>query len=238
MSLINIFKGKKTYTGSTIKLYKVVTPETCQVPVVDLTKFCLEFVTECTNNRLNQMYKNYNSKPLSVNKFYEFANDENNVVVSLQAYSSKRNENGKGEQSLVFYGNNILNKTEKYKKSIAYKTETDVIDVTIFLNNFFIEKGTIIDFVSAICRIIDFDYGYVFYLEKRQCVITEGKSGLFSKIERTPFDYNRILTDTKNGYIPKIYPYNILNLNQIKSLNIENPISINRNLYLKVENDE
>jgi hypothetical protein len=224
------------YVGSVMKLYKVVNHENCRISVADLTEFCLEFVEKCTNESLNQIYKNYNSKPLNVNKFYEFMNDEKHIVVSFEAYSSK-NSHEKGEQTCIFYANNLLNKTEKYKRSAEYKTEIDIIDLTVFINNFFITEPEIIHFVNGICKIIAFDYGYIFYLEKNRNLITEGKDGVFSKIGHNTNDFHQKLKDVKTGYVPKIYPFNILNPNQIKALNVKDKININDNLYLIIPNN-
>jgi hypothetical protein len=206
------------YTGSIIKLYKVVTSENCHVSVFDLTKLCLEFVQKCTGESLNQIYKNYNSKPLSINKFYEYIKDKPTVDFSVYKSGNKSEI-----QTTIQYGNNILNKTEKYKKTTEYKKEIDLIDLLIYLNNYFIEdEKIIIEFINKIYTIINFDYGYINDLKKCKDIFTE------------TFEDRKKLREVKSGYIPKIYPHNILNHNQMKSINIKDKIDINNYLiYVK-----
>jgi len=226
----------KKFIGSTIKLYKLVTEKNYQISVEDLTKLLLEFVQKCTNENLNQIYKNFNSNPLSLNKFYEFVNK--NEVVEFSAYSRKI-ENEKN-QTFINYGNSLLNRTGKYKKTTEYKNEIDFVDLIIYLDNYFIKENEVVEFIKIIFQIFNFDYGYTFYLEKNQSCLNERK-GLFSiPTGNTEEDIEKRekMKEIKNGYVPKIYKYNFLNNIQIKTLNIKNIVNITNNLYLYIKEEE
>ena len=223
------------YTGSVVKLYKIVTYENCKISSLNtIFEICFEFIKKCTDENLNQMYKNYNNCPLSVQKFNEFIKEEKQPVVSLHAYNSK-NHNKKGMQTCLFYGNSLLNKTEKYKKTAEYKTEMDIIDLIIYLDKYYLnDKNTICEFIDKLYKNIEIDYGYVFYLEKYQDIINERK-GFFSTLAdntKEDIEKRKKLVEVNNGYIPKLYKYNILNYNQIKLINLDCHLKISSNLLL------
>jgi hypothetical protein len=217
---------KPNYTGSVIKIFKIATYDTCQVSVSELVNFLNGFLSKCTEEKLIRIYKNYNSKHLSVNRFFEYINDSKNIIANLIINWSK--------SSTIFYDNNLLNKTEEYKKSKQYKMDIDLISLYIHLNNYFINETDVICFVDNIYKIINFDYGYVFYLQNKQDVITE-KAGVFS--QKLPYDINNKLKNIKEGYVFKLYKYNMLNEIQVKTLNV-NAQKINNNLYLYKENNK
>ena len=219
---------------SAIRLYKIISHDTSQMQsanLINLTRICLDFIQKCTNEKLDMIYKNYERKHLSVDKFYDYIN-EMKPVEYFCAHNSK-NPNQLNE-TCIHYGNGMLALTDENKKEETH------IGLLILLKNYFIDKDEIIKFINAIYNIIDIDYGNIFYSEHDQYVdiISEGKwqKRLFSySIKNMDYIKLDILNNVKNGSVPKIYKYNILNNNQIKSLNINNSIKINENLHLYEE---
>jgi hypothetical protein len=119
--------------------------------------------------------------------------------------------------------------------------EVSYINITIVLDKHFINSGETLDLIRKINEISDFDYIYGLNLNEDFDFDTEKKIkkslfGLFTSASVTKEDIEeeKRKIDFKKGYMKKIYPFNIINENQLSYINQ----NIKINYHLSKFNDQ
>ena len=213
--MLNIFKKKKK-DYYILKLYKTVNQESAAAfPSKDyLTSF---FVLLNNYYNLPDRYDlNYGQK-----EFKNFNNFENRVlqkgntdIVYLGAYYTS-------SQSRVTFTNNALNSTSN-SSTFSYLSIILLLDINFFESNLFrevIEMG--INF--------EFDYGYGYSADENYNFDRDqkNKTSLFGTsyvVTQEDIEYEKLIPEFKSGLVKKIYPYNLVNNNQMKSYIIINAL--------------
>jgi hypothetical protein len=195
------------------------------------TKYCLNLILDFFeifyNNLPDNFDINYGKKEWNSLKNFKKQiikyNDE--YIFNLNGYFSS-------SSSKFSLSNNILNSKNK---DISY------IKITIVMDKKFINEEKTLNLIKEIYKFFKFDYayglnlneGYDFDSEKK---INKSFFGLFHSVSITKEDLeeeNRKV-DFKNGYMKKIYPFNIINENQLSYINQ----NIKINYHLSKFNDQ
>jgi hypothetical protein len=233
---VKIFKEK--YVGSIMKLYNTSNQTNLDINVFIL---CLDIIKTYINEipHAHGIHLNFRNNGWNMDKLLSHLQKANEKIDALDAcYDGKTYkeaslkelfgppENGSG----IIYG---VNKT-------IDKRRRDFVELAINFNNWLAEKVDIINIVKKISEKMDIDYGYVFYLKKGYDWLSENKFkiGFFSYTVTTPKGFLKErdkLLEVNNGYIPKIHKYNILNIEQQKTLNKNNLVKINNRVSLYEE---
>jgi hypothetical protein len=222
---MKLFKVK--YVGSVMKLYKILNKNNNNIDIdMGIFKLSLDIIKEYTNETLDSLHLNMRHNNWNLNKMLNHIKKTGEKIEFLEAYCSKQSFKMLENNSAISYGiYETINKKGHF------------IEVSLNFNNYIIKKEDAINIVNRYLNIMDMDYGYVFYLKEKQNWIIENnlKTSLFSVTSTFPKSYHEErekLLEINNGFIPKIYKYNILNNAQIKLLNKPNFCKINDKLSL------
>ncbi|MDR1285063.1 MAG: hypothetical protein LBJ88_02555 [Campylobacteraceae bacterium] len=216
---MKLFKIK--YVGSVMKIYQIF--NNIDISIFQLS---LDIIKEYTNETLDGLHLNMRHNNWDLNKLLNHIQKTGEKIEFLEAYSSKPSSKMLENSSSISYGvYETLNKKGHF------------VEVSLNINNYIIKKEDVINIINRYLKIMDIDYGYVFYLKEKQNWIIENnlKTSLFSVTSTIPKGYyeeREKLLEINNGFIPKIYKYNILNNAQIKLLNKPNLCKINDKLSL------
>lgn len=214
--MFSFFKSKKEY--DVLKLFKVVDLETAKkFQSKRCVNLLLKFLKDYYNNQPNIFDLNYGNKEWnSFGKFEENIDkfsDENIVYLSAYYSSSK---------SRFSFSNDILNVKGV---SVSY------INITVVLDKSFLNSDSILNLVKELNDFSEFDYGYGFRISEDYDFDTEKKlnksffgDSVSISITDDDIDSEKRKIDVKDGYVKKIYPFNLLNASQLKSLKIKNNI--------------
>lgn len=236
--MFSLFKKKKEY--DVLKLYKVVDIETAEK---FQSKRCINLILKFLNgyydNKPNVFDINFGNKVCNgFEKFEEYikkVTDEK--IVNLSAYYSS-------SKSRFSFSNDILNVKGV---SLSY------INITIVLDKSFLNSDLMLNLIKDLNNFSKFDYGYGFRMSENYNFDTEKKynksffgDSVTVSISDDDIDTEKRKIDVKDGYVKKIYPFNLLNAKQLKSSTVKNNIDNNigclsmlsDNLFCWVLNDE
>jgi hypothetical protein len=226
---MGLFKEK--YAGSIIKLYKIHNENSMDINVFKLS---LDLVKQYTNETLEKVNLNMRQNDWTLNKLMNHSEKTSEKIHFLEAHSSIPDKRiiGLENKSAINYG---IYETKNKKGEF---TELD-----LNFNDYLIKTENVLNIINEYLKIMDIDYGYVFYLNEKQNWFYENKLkvSLFSVTGSTPEGYyeeREKMLEINTGYIPRIYHYKILNNEQIKALNIKdinNIHKINNKLSLYVK---
>lgn len=233
-----IFKNnKKTPTGSVLKLFKVVrykdlslyNPQAIKNAIkLFIDSFFEDSVFDCIE--LNYGVKTYKKLTVFLEQINEVSGD---LEICDLIISSKEKANK------ILYSNSLLNQ--------VHQEGAGVIEFDICSGHNDISKDKAYAFIKALLEIFPIDYGYVLPLEKGMDVRSERivKSSFWgSSVSVTKEDILRRdgLLNLNDGFLPKLYPINILNQSQFDNIEngktpVESITEIDGNLKLVVINN-
>jgi hypothetical protein len=202
---MRLFGGK--YVGSVIKLFKIMEKKGMDLGM-DLYETSNKIVQKYTNDRLNKVNLNLRHNDWSINKLYNHIKSTNEKIDVIEAFGRSSSDWSSTFLVYMLYNENLL------EKSFLEL----ILTFDMYLIN---DVNIVIDISNEYLKVIHFDYGYIFDRKWNQDIDTERKSffGTYSSHKKEDVELERKIPLIKEGFIPKMYKYNILNENQIKTLN-------------------
>lgn len=218
---------KMKYIGYVVKLFKIVTSSKEEVkPIMDIINIWYNNVCMKGDDIVDCVSINYGSKKWQTLKgFSNFLHNKTQDDICELFISCKQTGN-------CFFYLKALN-NEMIKK------ESGIEEFYLSFNSeHFIDIESFKSLINKIYRVFKLDYAYAFALEKNIDIVSEKKvvNHWFSKsvsINQHDLNRERKMIEIKEGYIPKLYKYNVFNKRQL--LNLE---TIKKNPEISLINEQ
>ncbi|UZJ64012.1 hypothetical protein OKW96_16590 [Sphingobacterium sp. KU25419] len=205
--MFNVFKGK-TRNYKVIKAFKKVDlKQALEIDMLDIISFVQKEIDSLGGKGFDYYELNYGAQKISnYNQLLKVIKRKNDIFQILATDEINSN--------VLLIDNQVLNSKANVKEGLI--TFHFALDLTLF-NVEFVQG-----FLISLYKLVDFDYAYLVDLDSNYDITTERKfkKGIFginAEVNEEDIKWNQNAWKIKEGFLKKVYLFNVLNNSQLNN---------------------